>query len=1062
MSTSNIKSSFTQVAEQITNYNKNVIALLTQLNNIVSSSSSSIAIPIDDGFGVINEFNLPTIGFLKSELDRLNNNINSLYNINDTGAVIQTGVNKFHKIITIDLNREPNAITTLNTINTFSSKKNWFFESLMNPMLVVDIDLNGKVENSVRKALIRRYIVKFNVDAVGTITPLGQGALNSFNTLFNNKNNIDIVEFDTWHKTTSGIVNGSDPIYDEDVFDLEPNQLEFDGIFSVLKFETDTLNNKFWYHLDTLDYITVKTGDIKQLTLNDELIINVADSSTRYKIVEISTASSNNRIRVERMEGVEPIPIGVGTLKFYSPLVYNKLVKVGIGYNEYNLIFAKPMDAETHLLSKTWSKGTAFFTNNLRLSDNTSDNGLSMEQYYIDRVNDYGKVLDDLVEKKIPANLGATPNPPVLNINNFKTVQINKHLTDTPDSNALKTKHNEQKNIKFEISQLTEAISDKSKQASITKFNSAASKSKFDNELDELIKKKESKSKLLSSTVNDILNIDKLNASIKTEARFKIRGFWDMPEALLVKGTRPQEIVQFVIQYKYLSKDNKENPVESFKIKDPTQTIKDKNASFSNWIEIKTDVRKRTRNAQTGEYTWEIEDVSNADTPNINQLDLTIQPNEKIELRVRSVSEVGYPESPVLSDWSESIVLEFPDDLKNVLGDKDFILKEATQEELKVRMETELGARGLNDVLNQVVTINNKKYTASAEKTLSGFKDSNSNPLDLYEYLVKLENRVKDLEEKIKNAKGELKITIFRNNSEFVVKNGSEVEFNIECEDYLDVFTDTSVPTGRVFANNIYVIKDFVIKIENVSAGSPLSLLSNRNYYNNSDFFNNSAPQTFWVNEQHELLYNNSTGSTRTQLDNQYLWSANYISVATTNVAKLADNIGNTFTTSNSLTSITGLTEYNIGYSDTSSLSFVGNNTSLLEIDKWVDAAPSVSSANKLLTSIHLSTPRLTDITETNTDKLKTVKSGGENAVIVPINIYFKLNALNPTAGTGNNYQYVNMNNSTNTVRHIKRVKMFLENEAENRPFVFTVKFTINRSKVVVQKIATSKVNLLQ
>jgi hypothetical protein len=69
-----------------------------------------------------------------------------------------------------------------------------------------------------------------------------------------------------------------------------------------------------------------------------------------------------------------------------------------------------------------------------------------------------------------------------------------------------------------------------------------------------------------------------------------------------------------------------------------------------------------------------------------------------------------------------------------------------------------------------------------------------------------------------------------RNNQEFIVNNGSETIFNIECEDYLNVFTGQGVPTGRVYENNIYVIKDFVVKFTNKSSESLLGLLSNRNY----------------------------------------------------------------------------------------------------------------------------------------------------------------------------------------------------------------------------------------
>jgi hypothetical protein len=50
-----------------------------------------------------------------------------------------------------------------------------------------------------------------------------------------------------------------------------------------------------------------------------------------------------------------------------------------------------------------------------------------------------------------------------------------------------------------------------------------------------------------------------------------------------------------------------------------------------------------------------------------------------------------------------------------------------------------------------------------------------------------------------------------------------------ECEDYLNVFTGQGVPTGRVYENNIYVIKDFVVKFTNKSSESLLGLLSNRN-----------------------------------------------------------------------------------------------------------------------------------------------------------------------------------------------------------------------------------------
>jgi hypothetical protein len=58
------------------------------------------------------------------------------------------------------------------------------------------------------------------------------------------------------------------------------------------------------------------------------------------------------------------------------------------------------------------------------------------------------------------------------------------------------------------------------------------------------------------------------------------------------------------------------------------------------------------------------------------------------------------------------------------------------------------------------------------------------------------------------------------------------------------------------------------------------------------------------------------------------------------------------------------------------------------------------------------------------------------------------MNALDNTQ-TGLNYEYVNLNKQTETVKHIKKIKFFLENEADNIPFVFTLTFSLNRNKVV-------------
>ena len=1043
-----IQSSFPTVADQVISSNKNIIEILGQINSLTTTTDQSINIQIYDENGVLRSFAVPSFNSLKGDIDRLNNNINSLYSIDSAGAMIATSnQNKYKKIITVDLNREPSAVGSLGSLTKFKAVNNWFFDGLMSPIISVELDLTGKVENNVRKVLSRRYIVEFASDANGDLTALGQSALNSFNTQFRGNSSIVVSDFETWHKTTPGVLYPTNPQFDEQVFDLDPHDLLYDGQFSVLRIQEDRINKKLWYVLDTLTYLVRANNETAQLSIGNELIINSNQTSTRYKIIEVSTAESSPRVRLERVEGMESIPVGIGTLKIYSPVVYAKKLKVSVGYNERNVIFVKPLNADVNLLSRNWSLGTGFWTNDLTLDSISAENGLTMEQFYTDYVYDYGTVLKDLVAKKTPNSLGGTPVSPTLNTDNFKVVQINKHLTDTPNSNLIKQKHNYQLTLKSEIQQIQDAIVDKNSKSKFVKFKSESDKKQVNLEVEELSRKKDSKSKLLATTTQEIIQLSN-SPQTKVQPKFRIRGFWTMPSAVITRGTRPQEIVQFRVQYRYVSKDGTEQPVETFAI-DNTQ----KKGAFSNWNEFKTDARKRTYNQGTGEYTWVIEDVESADTPNINQLDLDIQANEKIDIRIKSISEVGWPESAVESDWSEILTIEFPDDLNNVLNENDFILKAATSEDLKIKMNQELSAKGLDDHLADTIVVNNLTFHHDANKILSGFKDANGVSLDLFTYLKSLQDRIITLEEKIQRVKGELEIVILRNNQEFIVANGSETTFNIECEDYLDNYTGSGIPTGRVYANNIYVIKDFVVKVRNKSTSSALGLLSNRTYLQNPNVYNTGVPQTFWVNDQDELITSDISGQTRTQLDNQYVWTVNYASVLDTSVTKLTENIGNVFSTNgNSITNILSSNEYNVGFNETTILSFVGNNKSLLDPSKWVDTNPSVSSTTKLLTTIHPVVNNLETIVETNSEKVKTVNTGDENSTIIPINIYFKMNSLDNNQN-GLNYKYINLNSSRQTVQHVKRIKFFLENESENRPFVFSIKFNMNRSKVIVRKV---------
>ena len=78
-----------------------ILYALIRLKNAPNSrdDTSASAFDIIDTNGFTRTFSIPTNNQLKSDIERLNNNINSLYSIDAAGSLIQTSnQNKFKKI----------------------------------------------------------------------------------------------------------------------------------------------------------------------------------------------------------------------------------------------------------------------------------------------------------------------------------------------------------------------------------------------------------------------------------------------------------------------------------------------------------------------------------------------------------------------------------------------------------------------------------------------------------------------------------------------------------------------------------------------------------------------------------------------------------------------------------------------------------------------------------------------------------------------------------------------------------------------------------------------------
>lgn len=1061
--------SFATLAEKITILNKNCVEILTKVNDLVSSEQDSVNILYNNN-GVLDSYSQPTVGYLKNQIDTLNQNMKRMASI-DGYTYVRDG-QSYKRIMTSDLNKEPAPIGSINQVKTFTPTNNHFFESLMNPMLAVTIDLTDKVEQVVNKILSRRYIVRFEKNSDSSLTEAGIRSYNSFATLFLNKTDINITDFITWYENPSndGLVTDSVKPYDEQIYDVSLKSLNYYGVFSVIKVEIDDINNKMWYHLNTLKYYG-NDSTIRNLTIGDELIINKLNSSSRYKIKEVNTDSSNNKIRLELVEGYDPVVVGINVLKYYSDISSQKSVNINVGFDEHIVLFVKPINTDDNIVGSLWSKGICFYSNNLVLDIN---NNINLSNYYVEAVYDYGTMLKDMLSKTIPSIYGIAPNPVVLTQENFKVVQINKHLTDEKDENTLMKTHAEKSATKTTISQIKTAIQQKT-----SKLNSggltSTEKQTYLNEVNKLKTDLNIATNNLSSLITQITELN-TGTNTKVEAKYRVRGFWTIPEPIITLKTPPQHVIQFRIQYRYSSRSGNSNNIQTFNYVNASESFSTANtggvrvqvnpttgkatggrvvvsksvqnqsnpnggatigalapnsnpvqsqnlgvindftyqkarknppiastevvtttenppegpkyANFTNWVEVMSDVRKRYWDEYTGQWYYKIEDVSDAEMKNINQADIPISENERIEIRIKAISEVGWPDTLIESDWSNVLTIDFPDDLLSS-ADNALILGEAAEDRTTVSLEKTMSSIGILRHVEDSFTVN-QDYVAHRDTSIQvSLKTDSSSTTNLFQYLTYLTNRITALEQMVAGASGTLNVILYKGDKLIkAIKSNTTTTITVECEDFA-----TLVPGGenREYYNYVYLIEDFIVSLENTNQSGNLGFLSNRTY-------TSGGTNSFYSGADNKILLIDNDNKLYTQRDNQYVWFSDkdnneWVSSGVTNAIDA--------------TNIMNMTSKNLGWSGDTITNAVFEVKDLF-----------VTGNTDLLCAAFPYLPDPNNFVENGQDKVKTIK--GQSKINIGMKLFFKLSGSIATTSSANATTAIATTSNTIKSRKIK------------------------------------------
>lgn len=799
----------------------NMNNFLYSLEKILQSKSENVDITQMTEDGSKFTINVPSFGYLKGKIEEINKKFETLLSANNDVIGIRSSngdVRKFElkKISQLISDLENIENSSFEIPNTFKIKNNWFFESFLNPLLYISIDISSILTNDIDQFLVKRVIINSTDD----------DELNFFDTNYKGRSDIDLTEF-----LNDLQDNGIDYVEDDNVVNLDVAVNRYKGSFDVIRVLEEQVSQNLnssssleenqivsvvrrRYKLNTLNYTDILDGVANTRILSEGDIL-ITNNDSEYVVKSVN--KTDTEVVLERTFGLDPISIGADVLRI-KPFPYRKPeLQINIGYNEREVIFIRPISKSNNITIDDFSKGFAIFTNELTISLE-DDSVTTLEEYYNNFVSDFGLILLNAAkERKLPAIIAEKPDAPILDPSNFKVVQIDQHIKEDSNVFEIKGQIAQKEELKKQIAEKNKQI--ESLKAELIRVEKTKSERKrIEESINKVVKDKSILQTQLSTTIENIT----LNLSTTPEfinpPKYRVRGFWSIPSP---KRTRYgiQEVVQFKYRYRYLSKKGTApNPLQQELLDSGTKKF----ATFSPWTEELTKPRTKELDPTTGLYRWANEDISNSDVVNSNQLDIPIRKGEIVEIQIKSISEAGWPENPVESEWSNSIQIEFPEEIQSA-EEATIISQKAFAEKMRIDFEDELTARGLDLHLANQFTTGERFFSHKLSDIASGYYNSDGSIIDAYEKIKELENLLLSIQQSISLSKGVIKVNIIDedgNTSE--VKNGETI--SLFAGYYKDLIKDTSGPSV-VYNEGKIITKRYIISISNTSA-TPLELIS--------------------------------------------------------------------------------------------------------------------------------------------------------------------------------------------------------------------------------------------
>lgn len=612
---------------------------------------------------------------------------------------------------------------------------------------------------------------------------------------------------------------------------LRKQEVKYFGTFTV---QSVTSENKNTYNvvLDKLYYTEKeRIGDVVPLQVGDILITD--SGLSKFKITDFS--NSNNIVTLVRVGGTEELKTGINKLVFNEILESQQnIIDIPVKPNQKIVVFLSTENQNTISYPSVGIKiDTEEFT--------VDHDGITytIDEYFQKYVTNFSQYLNTLInDSSVPYSLGIRPNKPVLNIANFRVVQINKHTFDKATENTINELNKKKQLLQNEIDAKQILIDQAQGELDSQKFNSVEEKTYRLNRMQTLRTEINTlKANLLTISRDIDSNAAKYNIKNK-KPKYKVIGFWDIQEAMYSPVTPPQHIIKYEVQYRYLQKNVDISEATTYKMISNGEEII---VAFSNWVELNTHCLTKVENLD-GKLVWETNSLDSVNDININQCSISINEGESIEIKVRAVSEAGYPISPMKSEWSEPIRIDFPDSLKTSSLQATVIQNDTDLR--KAEFDSILQNYGILNHVSDRITEAEKIFYHSAKNIASGQYTAEQKNIPLDECIKNILNDIAIL--KAPSVTDNIIISFVDfNNETYIIRNNTTLE--VFAGNYTDTVDVTSVKNYGDIVRKVGYLR---IKNNNnipveLNSLVPGNIFNNKQYYDVPVCFGNKSDNLY-------------------------------------------------------------------------------------------------------------------------------------------------------------------------------------------------------------------------